>query len=139
MCFQCRAAIEHKWAFEEPMTCRECGWTTTWRKYLDTYQNKQLFGGKGYRNFLVFLEAWPVAASAQDKLLAIDRLIHACHDDAQNPMYRPAGVNLIEGNAHDVARLLDELAYSDLSTAGIREVGEDWQKKAEASGWRRTT
>jgi hypothetical protein len=135
-CRRCGAVLTHRWEKSAPMMC-ECGWRTTWDEYLKSYQGKQLHGGTGYRAFLTFLAEWPRARRARDKLLAIDRLVHACHGVAGRwSMARPAGVNLIEGNAHQVAALLDQLAYSDLSTPGLRQVRDEWRSKAEESGWR---
>ena len=135
-CARCGAMLRHRWVKEEAIVC-ECGWSATWGEYLKSYQGRQLHGGSGYQGFLDFLDAWPNARGYRDKLLAIDQLVHACHASGRfRPMARPAGVNVIEGNAHQVAALLDELAYSDLSTPGVREVGEEWSEKAEASGWR---
>lgn len=85
-----------------------------------------------------FLEDWPNARNHRDKLLLIDRLIHAVHVElgSETSMYRPAGVNLIEGTAHEVVALLDDLAYGDGSTPGLAELRDSWRARAEASGWR---
>jgi hypothetical protein len=135
MCFQCRGIIEHKWKFDEPMTCGECGWSLTWREYLKKYQRKQLVGGQAYPNFLEFLERWPNARATRDKMLAIDKLIHSAHVSARFGFCRPAGVNLIEGTMHQVLDFLDELAYSDLSTPGVRDVRDEWTELRKNRPW----
>jgi hypothetical protein len=98
--------MEHRWAKDEPMVCGECGWTTTWGEYLKSYQRRQLHGGKAYPDFMAFLEVWPKARTYRDKLLAIDRLIHALHVDAKHGFARPAAVNLIELNLREARELL---------------------------------
>jgi hypothetical protein len=136
-CPRCGTNVEHVWIKTQPLVCT-CGWETTWGEYLRSYQGKQLHGGTGFPAFLAFLEAWPKARSYRDKLLAIDRLIHACHGAGTKwEMSRPLGVNLIEGNAHEIAALLDELAYGDGSTPGLPERRDEWRALAERSGWRK--
>ena len=133
-CHSCSAMIQHRWLKNEPLVCESCGWTTTWGEYLKLYQGKQLFGGTGYGNFLEFLERWPQARTPRDKLLAIDWLIHACHGSADD-IGRPAATNLIEGTATQLVSFLDELAYGEQSTPGMRESREDWRRKAGESSW----
>jgi hypothetical protein len=137
-CHKCRGTMEHRWKRNEPMVCESCGWTTTWGDYLKTYQRKQLYGGKAYPIFLSFLEDWPNARSHRDRLLLIDRLIHAVHAElgSETSMYRPAAVNLIEGTAHELVAFLDDLAYGDKSTPGLLELRDAWRTRAEHAGWR---
>jgi hypothetical protein len=135
-CPRCSEQLAHRWVKDEAMVCA-CGWSATWGEYLRSYQGKQLHGGTGYPNVLTFLDAWPNARAYPEKLLAIDTLIHACHGPGtQWLMARPLGVNLIEGNAHEIAALLDELAYGTKSTPGLVETRDAWRAKAEVSGWR---
>ncbi len=135
ICHSCQAVIQHRWVRDEPMTCESCGWTTTWGAYLKSYQRQQLYGGTGYANFLEFLERWPNARTPRDKLLAIDWMIHACHGGLDDGVGRPAATNLIEGTATQIVSFLDELAYGDLSTPGMRENREEWERKAGESSW----
>ena len=135
MCHSCRAVIQHHWVREKPMVCESCGWTTTWEAYLKSYQGKQLFGGTGYANFLEFLERWPLARTPRDKLLAIDWMVHACHGQPGEGIGRPAATNLIEGTATQLISFLDDLAYGEGSTPGMRESREEWRRKAEESAW----
>jgi hypothetical protein len=140
MCFRCRGTVERRtaswrtWTKDEPLECL-CGWRTTWGDYQKSYQRKQLHGGQAYPNFVEFLERWPNARSTRDKMLAIDRLIHSAHVSARFGFCRPAGVNLIEGTMHQVLDFLDELAYSDLSTPGLREKRDEWTALRRTSRW----
>jgi hypothetical protein len=127
-CRSCGAVVERtEWNKAELLTCA-CGWRKTWGDYLASYQRKQLVGGAAYPAFIEYLERWPGARAPRDKLLEIDRLVHACHVATHRPWARPAAVNLIEGTASELARFLDELAYGPSSTPGLGETRDAWQR-----------
>jgi hypothetical protein len=69
--------------------------------------------------FVAFLDAWPQQRTYRDKLLAIDRLIHALHVDAKHGFARPGAVNLIECTMREALALMNELAYGVASTPGV--------------------
>jgi hypothetical protein len=51
---------------------------------------------------------------------------------------RPVAINLIEGRLGDVIAFLEELAYTQDSTPGMRETYATWDERAEAArGWSR--
>ena len=126
-CHNCGAVLAHAWKRAAQLACA-CGWRTTWGAYLKSYQGKQLFGGNARAAFEDFLERWPGARTPRDKLLVIDRLIHACHLPEGHPWGRPAATNLIEGTATELATFLDELAYGPASTSGTEETRAEWQR-----------
>lgn len=132
-CHGCGALIRHRGERDEPMVCGECGWQTTWRAYLKSYQGKQLHGGSGFPAFVQFHERWPAARTPRDKMLLIDGLIHALHVNLHKHVLfaRPVAVNLIEGKVPDVTELLEELAYGDLSTPGLRGNRDAWKRTLE--------
>lgn len=134
ICPRCRAIVRHRWKKEEPLIC-ECGWQATWGAYLKSYQGKQLHGGSGFPQFLRFIDEWPTAWLPRDKMLVIDRMIHACHADWQGAMGRPAACNLIEGTLNELLPFLEELAYGDLSTPGVGEIHERWRASVDAAEW----
>ena len=123
--------------------CEACGWQTTWGAYHKTYQGKQLHGGGAVEAFRTFLTQFDAARTARERLIAIDRLIHAWHwEQVQNPT-RPAGANLIEGRLGDVVAFLDALSYGDVGTPGMGAKREDWYRTWQprrsgsgATGWR---
>ena len=121
------------WRKDNALVC-ECGWRTTWGEYLKSYQRKQLVGGKAYPDFLAFLERWPNARAYRDKVLAIDRLIHALHIDAKLRSFRPAAVNVIECNMREALQLLHELAYGAQSTPGVQETRAQWAATTASIG-----
>lgn len=141
-CPRCRSMVRRQeedwknWRKDEPMAC-ECGWSTTWGEYHATYKRKQLTGGNAYPAFRAFIDRWPQSRSYRVKMLAIDALIHACHEDAKKRWARPAACNLIEGTMMELIPFLDELAYGSQSTPGLGEMRKEWDEKPQLVHWRR--
>jgi hypothetical protein len=137
-CRRCGTIIEHNGQKEARLACATCGWETTWGAYFKSYQHRQLVGGNAFPAFADFIERWPKLRSPSDKLLAIDKLVHACHASARHPgLARPAAVNLIEGKARELIAFLDRIAYTDLSTPGTRAVRDEWQAATGELWWGR--
>ncbi|MFA4985282.1 MAG: hypothetical protein WC712_01735 [Candidatus Brocadiia bacterium] len=136
-CPSCRAIILHSCRKEEPLHCG-CGWQLTWGEYFGTIQHAQLSGAEPVLDqFRAFMAAFPAARTSQEKMLAIDQLIHGFHVliKTGSPT-RPVAVNLIEGRLSEVVDFLDQLAYSDLSTPGIKGTYSRWNEGIEVNrGW----
>lgn len=135
-CPRCSAVVEHAGHREEVLRCA-CGWQLTWGEYFKTIQHVQLSGAEPVlRQFRTFAGAYPVARTPQEKMLAIDRLIHGFHwyYKTGDPT-RPVAVNLIEGRLNDVITFLERLTYSDKSTPGTRETYAQWDKHVAANPW----
>ena len=81
---------------------RCCGWSTPWEVYKRSYKGKRIHGGRAYEFFLAFMDEWLCAKGAREKMLAIDRVIHALHESANQVWTLPASVNLIEGSFEEV-------------------------------------
>jgi hypothetical protein len=64
------------------------------------------------------------AKDYRQKILAIDRVIHTVHENLKERLTLPAACKLIEGNEEEILNLLDELAYGDTSTAGMKSTKE---------------
>ena len=94
----------------EPVACPGCGWEASWYEFHASWRHRELHGGAAVYAFSTFTEAYPRARTAQEKLLCIDRLIHAFHLSVRGTSTRSAGVNLIEGSKQQVLQLLDEIA-----------------------------
>jgi hypothetical protein len=129
-CGRCENVIvfpegEHWRNRSAPFACASCGWTATWAAYLATYQKKQLHSGSAERVFAGFVERYPRARSAREKMLAIDWLLHEFHVHYQFGETRPAASNVIEGSVREVLRLLDELAGAEGAT--------EWRERAKSS------
>jgi hypothetical protein len=140
-CPRCRAPVQRRGRATrreddaEVLRCGACGWATTARALRLTYRGKQLYGPKALPAFRAYAEAFPRAATPRQKLLAIDRLIHAVHGDlARGDVGRPVGVSVLEGDRAAVVRLLDDLAVGGASTPGLQEGRAAWEAtKAEAA------
>src|SRR5205085_3895495 len=101
-CPQCGEVIPHGGRKPEVMTCGGCGWQTTWGAYLKTYQDKQLHGGGALFAFQAYVDTYEQAATPRERLLLIDRLVHAFHGELLKNCTRPAACNLIGGKLPDV-------------------------------------
>jgi peptide deformylase len=92
---------------DAPVPCPACGLTVTVEEFLASIRHRDLGAPAGQCR--EFLERFDAAAGYAERLLAIDRLVHAVH--------RTGGVgvrNLFEGRARQVLTTLDELtAASD--------------------------
>lgn len=119
-CHGCAAIITH--AREDHLRCPACGWEAAWKDYQHSYQAKQLFGGAALPFFEAYVAHFNITGAYQDKLLAIDELIHQFHwyhkaNQALPEAVRPAAANLIEGKGMvAVLAFLDALSYGEGST-----------------------
>lgn len=91
--------------------------------------------------FKEYVERLSAAQSPKEKMLLIDRLIHEVHKalatDQESPYWRPAAVNLIQGNMTRVMALLEDLAYGPGTTPGIRQAHDEWREKTLPRLWGR--
>jgi hypothetical protein len=118
---------------QEVIHCPACSWQITWEQYFKSYQHQQLHGGGAVDAFRAYVEQFPYAQAPRARMLLIDRLIHAVHWELTQRPTRPAAVNLIEGNMGMVGRLLEDLAYGELSTPGTQETQAAWREKMAVS------
>ena len=103
---------------DHPIHCTACGWQSTWGRYHRSYKGRRIHGGRAFPAFEAFLEQFPRARTPEQKMIAIDTLIHAVHCDATGIFTSPAASNLIEGKLEETIRLLCELAAGPESAAG---------------------
>jgi ribosomal protein L37AE/L43A len=137
-CPRCSAIIPHHWDKEEVMVCSQCGWQTTWGAYFKTYQSKQLVGGGAVESFKSYVEVYPHAHTAREKMLLIDQLLHAFHWELIQLYSRPAACNLIGGKLSEVITLLDTLTYGASSAPEVKRSHEEWVDKANKTDWIRS-
>ena len=123
--------ITRKGGLDEVLECVECGWSVTWRDYRRSFTRRQLNPGGAVAAFERFMRDFERARRGREKMLAIDRVIHAFHYSLRTEPNRPtraAGVNLIEGKLRDVVSLLDRLAgVSDDDE--INQTHRTWREK----------
>jgi len=139
-CPKCSTVVPHTRGKDEVLRC-QCGWKLPWKDYFRAIQHKQLSGAEPVlKQFREFIQAFPTARTAREKVLLIDQLIHGFHwfHKTQKPT-RPVAVNLIEGKLGDVVAFLEKLTYSEESTPGTAQNLEEWNRNIDANrGWYRS-
>lgn len=136
-CPRCGEVIPHTGKRSELLTCDRCGWQTTWGAYHKTYQDKQLHGGGALFAFQAYVDTHEQAGTARERLLLIDRLLHAFHGELARNCTRPAACNLIGGKQGEVLEFLDTLTYGAHGTPELRRQLEPWREKAASFPWMR--
>jgi hypothetical protein len=95
---------------DEVVPCPGCDWTVTPWAWHKSWEHRDLNGA--CPEFRVYVDRWPAARSARDRMLLIDSVVHALHvasrSDAPGNF---AARNFLEGSRPKVVALLDELAY----------------------------
>ena len=89
----------------EVSSCPGCGWSVTAGEFHASFEHQDLLGMNARGAFMDFVDAYPRARTYSERMLLIDRLVHAVHEGG-NPAVR----NLVEGNPRDVLDRLDRLA-----------------------------
>ena len=120
---------------EAVLHCPQCTWSCRYGDYHATFQGKNLRGHNFFPLVEEYLRQQPLAQSHAEKMLLIDRLIHAVHQGT----LKGAAVSFVEGrSATQLRRFLDALAYGDASTAGMAETKQQWDVAQEGyeAGWR---
>jgi hypothetical protein len=123
---------------DQLVCCPRCGWQVRWRDYFKTYQHKHLVGGGAVQFHRDFVAQFEGARSAREKMLAIDRLIHAFHWELVGNPVRSAARELISARSYtELLAFLDALTYGEGSTPGLREGKAAWDRKADHAPWHR--
>lgn len=137
-CPACGAAIERQapWTAEEMIECPQCGWQLPWAEYHRSYRGKQLFGANAVDIFQACHAGFQRAGSPREKMLLIDRLIHAFHIRL-SAVGRPAAANLIQGSLQEVIHFLDGLSGGDASAAGLEDSRTPWRRTLASADWSR--
>jgi hypothetical protein len=108
LCPGCGADVHVPWIGEpEDRTarCSSCSWSITAGQYHASFEHRDLNGAGARDAFALYVDRFPRLATYSDKMLAIDRLVHAVHSTGGL-----AARNLFEGRARDVIAELDRLA-----------------------------
>jgi hypothetical protein len=133
-CPGCSGTVERSGGKDEVLRC-DCGWELSWGDYFGTIQHKQLSGAEPVIDqFRGFVHTFTTARSPQEKMLAIDKLIHGFHWYLKTGKpSRPVAVNLIEGSLSRVVAFLDRLTYGNDSTPGLEESYSRWNENIEVN------
>jgi hypothetical protein len=112
----------------EQLSCPGCGWACVWRDYHKTYQHKQLIA-RGMEVFVrEYVQQFPAAQSASQRLVLIDSLLHRWHWENTGIPARPGSANLIDGKMEEVVAFLDGLSYGEQIPKEIEARREAWRE-----------
>ena len=116
----------------ELLCCPACGWQVQWRVYMSESEkiDGQLHAGHALAAFERFTRAYPCCRTREEKIVAIDRLIHEFHWIMLNEQkglaaHKPAGVNLLRGSSTQVIEMLNALTYGEHTPPELLE-GRAW-------------
>jgi predicted RNA-binding Zn-ribbon protein involved in translation (DUF1610 family) len=108
VCPTCGTTFAVAWVGEESgrtSTCPACGWSITAAEYHASVEHRDLNGAGAREAFHEYVERFPRLQTYEEKLLAIDRVVHAVHRTGNL-----AARNLFEGRPREVVARLDALA-----------------------------
>ena len=122
------------------LRCPVCGWQVRWRAFKAESENAdgQLRAGHAGAAFARYNVVYPQCRTREEKILAIDRLIHEFHwilvkEDQPARGNKPAAVNLLRGNILQVIKLLNELTYGENTPPELIE-GKAWWLDQQKNG-----
>lgn len=117
-----------------PHTCPTpgCGWQITAEEWHASWRHRDLLGAAALPALITYLHDYPLARTAQERMLCIDQLIHAFHISLHTgKVGRSFANNLIEGSHKQVVDLLDRLFALPGGTNKT-----SWQSEVDAM-WKR--
>ncbi len=102
------------WRLEPgPQTCPApgCGWQTTREEWHASWSHRDLIGTAALQAVESYLHDYPLAHSAEERMVCIDQLIHAFHISLRTgKATRSFANNLIEGSHEQVVEFLNRLS-----------------------------
>jgi ribosomal protein S27AE len=111
LCPTCGTEFAVAWLGEPRETrssCPGCGWTVSAGEYHASWEHRDLHGRSP--KFDDFLREFPRTRSTGDKLILVDRVVHALHVVVKGQAPHSAARNFLEGDRRRIAEVLDELA-----------------------------
>ena len=138
-CPVCGAVFPRTGGDDEAVCCPFCGWRTTWKAFLKSYQGKQLSGGGAIAAFREYVRKMDRAETAKEKMLLIDWILHEAHKSTlaggETAYWRPAAVNLIEGSMTRVTALLEQLANQPGYSPALQAAQDHWKEQVLPRLW----
>lgn len=114
--------------------CPECDWSLPWPDYHKTYKGKHLYGG-GFLPFAeAFVEDYPKARTAREKMTLIDILLNRFHGEMRDRGHRPGAIGLIGGRPWEVKQFLDDLFEGRIVTEEQRRQESEWVSRVKKTG-----
>ena len=118
----------------EPLECTGCDWSLEWPVYHKTYKGKHLYGG-GFLPFAeAFVEDYPKARTARDRMILIDILMNRYHGEMRDRGHRPGAIGLIGGRPGEIRRFLDDLFEGRIITDDQRRRETEWVDRVKREG-----
>ena len=115
------------------LRCPVCGWQVRWRVFKAESENAdgQLRAGHAGAAFARYVAVYPQCRTREEKILAIDRLIHEFHwilvkEGQPARANKSAAVNLLRGNIAQVFDTLNELTYGENTPPELLEGKARW-------------
>ncbi len=88
-----------------------CGFAVSWEEYHNSWKKRELWCGGALPCFEKYLADYPRCCGMDEKMIAIDTLIHSFHLDIKSYLpNRAAANNLLEGSLSTVMAALDNLS-----------------------------
>jgi hypothetical protein len=122
------------------LSCPVCGWQVRWRVYKAESETAdgQLTAGHAGEAFTRYVAVYPQCKTREEKIIAIDRLIHEFHwilirQDRPARANKPAAVNLLRANNLQVMAMLNELTYGENTPPELVE-GKAWWLEQQKKG-----
>ncbi len=131
-----RKIVDGKFDRSEVLHCERCSWKVALKDYHPSllraapappYEPEQV-----YRSFV---HEWPLARSASEKLLLIDRLIHKWHIHYRDVGW-PLGTSVVKATAAQMIDLLEGLACAPGSPKERVQIRQVWLARLEAKRMR---
>jgi hypothetical protein len=111
-CPLCQTEFEVPWIgqpTDSTVKCPNCSWSISAGAYHGSFEHQDLLGKNARGAFQTFVADYPKVGSYSERMLIIDRLVHAVHASG-NSVLR----NLIEGRPRPALATLDKLAAGQL-------------------------
>lgn len=131
-CLKCGAIIRHGCTKGETLTCSHCAWQFPWHRYRRRCEG--MHGGGALPVYRAYMENYDRARDDRERLLLIDRLLHAFHWEIRGEGGRPAATSLIEGSMESVVLFLDTLTYGKGSLPERQATRARWHSHLTSAG-----
>jgi hypothetical protein len=107
-CLECGTVFEVPWIGQPPSLgrrCPGCGWAITAGEYHASFEHQDVLGINAGAAFSEFVALWSRSNGYRERMLLVDRLVHAVHAGGAS-----VARNLVEGRPREVLARLDALA-----------------------------
>ena len=108
-CHHCDKILDGSEDFRE---C-SCGYQYSYKEYRRSYRKNNMPTGAAAKVFDDYVAKWPKLRSYEDKMMAIDTLLHEFHLNLNSgAVHRPVAMNFMDGTREKIEGIIKELAYN---------------------------